>query len=525
MEKGILKEQNKIFKTLAILAVVIILITRFFFINPAIRDFRDKLESREIARVESIFSKDLNTLKHNLSTHSIWFDLHKAVSDKDIKFLKNYFDPTYLTNFKLDYIGFFDLSKEEIWSVKNSRHYFETGDFINNKAYSLIDLKWNDKLKNYRDIDLINFNGKSYVYGVHHILDNLKNETPAGYLFFLREIDSKYVDQLSEGTGFNFSFVPLNAIKTPLKEQKPPPPPKKIGFKPHHDFGRTLLIPFYGSDDNISFAVNLKMEDQELQNNTLMHFTEIILVVLIILIILFTNLRIKSITRPIINLHKHIENISDLSTLKPLVHKNKKNEVDTVIHSFNKMIHILEKRDIELKNQNCVLADMVYIDTLTGVGSRRLLQDKMPEDFRDATENNELISIAMIDVDHFKLYNDTYGHIQGDTVLMKIGEMLKSTFYSSDFIMRYGGEEFLVFSKGKAAQEINRLINLFISNLRNEKIEHSKGIGGVVTASVGVYSAVPTKDDDLEEFIKIADSKLYKAKETGRNKIIFYKKR
>jgi|GEM_PF-4295228 len=264
------------------------------------------------------------------------------------------------------------------------------------------------------------------------------------------------------------------------------------------------------------------MEDQELQNNTLMHFTEIILVVLIILIILFTNLRIKSITRPIINLHKHIENISDLSTLKPLVHKNKKNEVDTVIHSFNKMIHILEKRDIELKNQNCVLDDMVYIDTLTGVGSRRLLQDKMPEDFRDATENNELISIAMIDVDHFKLYNDTYGHIQGDTVLMKIGEMLKSTFYSSDFIMRYGGEEFLVFSKGKAAQEINRLINLFISNLRNEKIEHSKGIGGVVTASVGVYSAVPTKDDDLEEFIKIADSKLYKAKETGRNKIIFY---
>ncbi|WP_320047699.1 diguanylate cyclase [uncultured Ilyobacter sp.] len=517
MEKGILKEQNKIFKTLAILAVVIILLTRFFIINPALMDFRDELESREMARVESIFSKDLDTLKHNLSTHSIWLDLHKAVSGKDIKFLKNYFDPTYLTIFKLDYIGFFDLSKEEIWSVKNSRHYFETGEFINNKADSLIDLQWNDKFKNYRDIDLINFNGKSYVYGVHFILGNVKNETPAGYLFFLREIDSKYIDQLSEGTGFNFSFVPSKDIKNP-------PPPRKFGFRPRPELGRTLLIPFYGHDGNMNFAVDLKLNDPVPDNKTLMHLTEVILVVVIILIVFFTNLRIRSITRPIIKLHKHMENINDFSILEPLDHREKKNEIDTVIHSFNKMILMLEKRDIELKNQNCVLADMVYIDTLTGVGSRRLLQDKIPEDFRDAAEKGELISIAMIDVDHFKLYNDTYGHIQGDTVLMKIGEMLKSTFYDSDFIMRYGGEEFMVFSRGEAAEEISRLINDFVTNLRNEKIEHSKGIGGIVTASVGICSGIPAINDDLEECIKFADLKLYKAKESGRNRIISYKK-
>lgn len=518
MEKGILKEQNKIFKTLAILAVVVILLSRFFIINPALRDFRDELESREIARVESIFSKDLNTLKHNLSTHSIWLDFHKAVSDKDIKFLKNYFDPTYLTIFKLDYIGFFDLSKEEIWSVKNSRHYFETGKFINNKADSLIDLEWNDKLKNYRDIDLINFNGKSYVYGIHHILDNVKNETPAGYLFFLREIDSKYIDQLSEGTGFNFSFVPLKNIKNL-------PPPRKFGFRPRPELGRTLLIPFYGQENNMTFAVNLKLDGHEPNNKTLMHLTEVILVAVIILIVFFTNLRIRSITRPIINLHNHMENIKDLSILEPLDHSEKKNEIDTVIHSFNKMIYMLKRRDLELKNQNCILADMVYIDTLTGVGSRRLLQNKIPEDFRDAAEKGELISIAMIDVDHFKLYNDTYGHIQGDTVLMKIGEMLKSTFYNSDFIMRYGGEEFMIFSRGEAAHEINRFINEFAINLRNEKIEHSKGIGGIVTASVGICSVIPDINDDLEEFIKLADLKLYRAKETGRNKIISYKKR
>ena len=524
MEKGILKEQNKIFKTLGILAVAVILLTRFFIIEPGLRDFRDELDSREVTRVESIFSKDLNTLKRNLSTHSIWLDLHKAVSHKDIEFLKNYFDPTYLTIFKLDYIGFFDLSKKEIWSVKNSRHYFETREFISNKADSLIKLRWNDKFKDYKNIDLINFNGKSYVYGVHYILDNVHNKYPAGYLFFLREIDSKYIDQLSEGTGFDFTFVSLEDFENPRNKRRPAPP-IKLGFKPRPRIEKTLLVPFHGQDNNVAFAVNLKLNDPIAQNKTLMHLTEVILFAVIVLMILLTNLRIRNIIRPIIFLHKHIENISDLSNLKPLVHKDEKNEVDTVIHSFNKMIHILEKRDIELKNQNCVLADMVYIDTLTGVGSRRLLQDKVPEDFRDAAENNELISIAMIDVDHFKLYNDTYGHIQGDTVLMKIGEMLKSTFYSSDFIMRYGGEEFLVFSKGKAAQEINRLINEFIINLRNEKIEHSKGIEGVVTASVGIYSAIPTKDADLEEFIKIADLKLYKAKETGRNKIIYYKKR
>ncbi|WP_321329793.1 diguanylate cyclase [uncultured Ilyobacter sp.] len=524
MEKGILKEQNNIFKTLGILAVVIILLTRFFIVEPRLRDFRHELDSLEVTRVESIFSKDINTLKRNLSTHSIWFDLHKAVSDKDIKFLKNYFDPTYLTIFKLDYIGFFDLSKKEIWSVKNSRHYFETGEFIDNMSDSLIKLKWNDNFKDYKSIDLISYNGKSYIYGVHHILDNIHNKAPAGYLFFLREIDSKYIDELSEGTGFDFTFVPLKDIEKPKNERRPPPP-KKFGFRPDPGIDRTIFIPFYGYDNNLIFAVDLKLNDPIPHNKTLMHLTEAILVAVIVSMVLLTNLRIRTIIRPIINLHKHIENISDLSGLKPLVHKNKKNEIDSVIHSFNKMIKILEKRDLELKNQNCVLADMVYIDTLTGVGSRRLLQNKIPEDFRDAAEKGELISIAMIDVDHFKLYNDTYGHIQGDTVLMKIGEMLKSTFYNSDFIMRYGGEEFMIFSRGEAAHEINRFINEFVINLRNEKLEHSKGIGGIVTASVGICSVIPDINDDLEEFIKLADLKLYRAKETGRNKIISYKKR
>ena len=536
MKNGILKEQNRIFKTLAILAIIISLLIKFFVTEPREEKFRRELEKREISRVESILLKDQNVLKNNLSNHSMWFDLHRAVIKKDINFLKNCFDPIYLATFNLDYIGFFDLSKDELWSVKNAKLYYETGEFVKNKAEDIINLQWDDKLRNYNKVDMIKYNGKSYVYGIHFILDNIKNDKPAGYLIFLREINKKYVQRLSEGTGFKFSLISEKNIEEIFQENsdnknfiKASPrvrePNRNILFQLKPTKVRNLLIPFYGVDNNLVFTIKLAVDNMFYENNSFIHLTEFILFSVIILIIFFTNMRIKTITRPVIKLHKHMENINDFSSLKPVKHEKNSNEIDAVIHSFNKMILMLEKRDLELKSQNCVLEDMVYLDTLTGVGSRRLLQKKIPEDFKDAALKNDLVSIAMIDVDHFKLYNDTYGHIQGDTVLMKIGELLKGTFYDSDFIIRYGGEEFMVFLRGKSAEEVSRLINNFVTSLRNEKIEHSKGIDGIVTASVGICSGVPSIDDDLEECIKLADLKLYKAKDTGRNKIVFYKKR
>jgi diguanylate cyclase (GGDEF)-like protein len=536
MKNGILKEQNRIFKTLAILAIVISIIIKFFVTEPKEEKFRREIENREISRVESIFFKDQNVLKNNLSNHSMWFDLHRAVIKKDISFLKNCFDPIYLATFNLDYIGFFDLSKDELWSVKNAKLYYETGEFVKNKAEDIINLQWDDKLRNYNKVDMIKYNGKSYVYGVHFILDNIKNDKPAGYLIFLREINKKYVQRLSEGTGFKFSLMPEKDMEKIFQEtpdnkdfSKERPfirePRRNLLFHPKPPGERNMFIPFYGLDNTPVFIIKLGLDGMVSKNNALPHLIELILISLIILIIFFTNMRIKTITRPVIKLHKHMENINDFSSLEPVKHEKNSNEIDAVIHSFNKMILMLEKRDLELKSQNCVLEDMVYIDTLTGVGSRRLLQKKIPEDFKDAALKNDLVSIAMIDVDHFKLYNDTYGHIQGDTVLMKIGELLKGTFYDSDFIIRYGGEEFMVFLRGKAAEETSHLINNFVTSLRNEKIEHSKGIDGIVTASVGICSGVPYADDDLEECIKLADLKLYKAKDTGRNKIVFYKKR
>ena len=526
MKNGILKEQNRIFKTLAILAIIISFLIKFFVTEPREEKFRREIENREVSRVESILLKDQNVLKNNLSNHSMWFDLHRAVIKKDINFLKNCFDPIYLATFNLDYIGFFDLSKDELWSVKNAKLYYETGEFVKNKAEDIINLQWDDKLKNYNKIDMIKYNGKSYVYGIHFILDNIKNDKPAGYLIFLREINKKYIQRLSEGTGFKFSLISEQDIEKMLQKTHDNKIfPGRRPFLIEAPKVRDMLIPFYGLNNNLVFTIKLGVDNMFYENNSFIHLTEFILFSVIILIIFFTNMRIKTITRPVIKLHKHMENINDFSSLEPVKHEKNSNEIDAVIHSFNKMILMLEKRDLELKSQNCVLEDMVYIDTLTGVGSRRLLQKKIPEDFKDAALKNDLVSIAMIDVDHFKLYNDTYGHIQGDTVLMKIGELLKGTFYDSDFIIRYGGEEFMVFLRGKSAEEVSRLINNFVTSLRNEKIEHSKGIDGIVTASVGICSGVPSIDDDLEECIKLADLKLYKAKDTGRNKIVFYKKR
>ena len=176
-----------------------------------------------------------------------------------------------------------------------------------------------------------------------------------------------------------------------------------------------------------------------------------------------------------------------------------------------------------LKAANVKLEQISIIDGLTSIENRRAFDLVYDRAWKLSRREGTPLALIMIDIDHFKIFNDTYGHLAGDKALIKIAEVIKGVIKRpGDLAARYGGEEFVVMLTNTAAEgaavvaeEIRRRVEEL--GIENVKIESD------LTVSLGVASVVPDHTMEPDELIDIADRALYKAKEEGRNKVIVWK--
>lgn len=177
---------------------------------------------------------------------------------------------------------------------------------------------------------------------------------------------------------------------------------------------------------------------------------------------------------------------------------------------------------ITLKLQADQLRDMALTDALTGVANRRSFEGCLNVEWRRCQRIKIPLSLIMIDIDHFKLYNDTYGHQTGDNCLQHIASALGATLRrASDMLCRYGGEEFVCLLPGTGlegavarADEIGRAVE------RLSIVHAHPAAGPVVTVSRGVSTTVPNAETETTDLLAVADAMLYEAKRAGRNRTV-----
>jgi diguanylate cyclase (GGDEF)-like protein len=177
-----------------------------------------------------------------------------------------------------------------------------------------------------------------------------------------------------------------------------------------------------------------------------------------------------------------------------------------------------------LQESNEKLKTLSSIDGLTGIPNRRSFDEYMLIHWKDSYRRQAPISLIMADIDFFKAYNDNYGHLQGDDCLIKVAQALYgSVKRSKDFVARYGGEEFALILPDTDQEEAILFAKELLNKIRELSLIHNYSkIGPNVTISIGVHSLVPTDLNTLTSFICGADSALYQAKQTGRNKACIY---
>lgn len=179
---------------------------------------------------------------------------------------------------------------------------------------------------------------------------------------------------------------------------------------------------------------------------------------------------------------------------------------------------ITTRKNLELK-----LSKLATIDGLTGIYNRLFFNDKIMEEWQRCRRENQPLSLILIDVDYFKPYNDTYGHIEGDKCLIKIAQTMDNIVKrSSDLLARYGGEEFAIILPNTPIKGAINIAEKIRQEILDLKIPHQGSkINEFVTLSLGVASVIPSDESSIEILLKLADDALYEAKTNGRNQIKF----
>jgi diguanylate cyclase (GGDEF)-like protein len=174
--------------------------------------------------------------------------------------------------------------------------------------------------------------------------------------------------------------------------------------------------------------------------------------------------------------------------------------------------------------EDALISDLVARDSLSGLMNRRAFDDHLLRVWQHALRDQRAIAVLMIDIDHFKQYNDTYGHQAGDTALRNVARTLESFGRRPlDFVARYGGEEFAVILYDLALPHIKNIAERLRQSVQSLSTKPpAEGIDGGpdITVSVGVGLAVPTIGRTPQGAIQLADEALYEAKQAGRNRVV-----
>lgn len=210
---------------------------------------------------------------------------------------------------------------------------------------------------------------------------------------------------------------------------------------------------------------------------------------------------------------------------KALEHERQAREAqDKALKIQKKANETLEKkvkeRTTELESVNKKLELLSITDALTEVRNRRYFDQVLEREFNRAHREREMLTILMLDIDHFKHVNDEYGHQIGDEALRRVSQILKKNIHrNTDLIARYGGEEFAIILPNTSVEG-----GYFVADCLRKYIEEQTVVSGDVelklTVSIGVMGDEPSNTDNPDRWVKEADDALYKAKEGGRNRVV-----
>jgi diguanylate cyclase (GGDEF)-like protein len=190
-----------------------------------------------------------------------------------------------------------------------------------------------------------------------------------------------------------------------------------------------------------------------------------------------------------------------------------------LLKQLRKTTRFADRTSTGLHESNVELEDKVHYDALTGIYNRRYMDDNLSRIVKSSIRSGDELSIILIDIDCFKLYNDFYGHGNGDVCLQDVAKALTGVMMrADDFVARYGGEEFIAVLPKTGKEGADRMGERLLECIRSLRLPHKESfVVDYITVSVGATTVRPSYGEGHEAYVKRADEALYASKQNGRN--------
>jgi diguanylate cyclase (GGDEF)-like protein len=267
------------------------------------------------------------------------------------------------------------------------------------------------------------------------------------------------------------------------------------------------FFPIKDFDNNVIAYAGVGFDMKTVKDTYINNMTKFLPIEIVSSLFLFIILFL--ITKKVFNPFKKIIEITEEINKGNYYIENK----DIEIREFSAIMESINKMSEAIKNREEELVKLSTIDQLTEIYNKSKLNDILTMKIEILKRYGGDLSIIMVDIDHFKKVNDTFGHESGDMVLKEVASVLKNNIRQTDFIGRWGGEEFIIICTATNLEEASNLAN----KLREKVKEYSYSVKSEQTASFGVASFIA--DEDSKSFFVRADKALYNAKKLGRNRV------
>ena len=198
-------------------------------------------------------------------------------------------------------------------------------------------------------------------------------------------------------------------------------------------------------------------------------------------------------------------------------------EYGRLLKHLRRVTKFSDRTAVDLYESNMDLTDKVHYDALTGIYSRRFLEEGLRQNIKKLSRSGSVMTVMVLDVDFFKRYNDTYGHGAGDACLKSVAEALSECVTrEDDFVARYGGEEFVVVLPHTEEHGAHVTAGRLLQSVIARNISHEKNdVADCVTISIGVTTIKVKHTHKVADYIKRADEALYMSKQNGRNRYTY----
>ncbi|MEN8130026.1 MAG: diguanylate cyclase [Pseudomonadota bacterium] len=198
--------------------------------------------------------------------------------------------------------------------------------------------------------------------------------------------------------------------------------------------------------------------------------------------------------------------------------------VDYISKPFNAdIVKARVRNHLNYVHQRQLLEQLAKLDPLTEIPNRRWFDEKIENEWYRAMRAKKFISVAILDIDYFKQYNDNLGHLAGDKALIKVAQTIaQSLSRPADLVARYGGEEFVVLLPDTNSEGARRFLEQIRSNVEELNLVHELGLEDKrLTISVGGSTVIPWSGITCKVLLEVADTNLYQAKKAGRNQVVW----